>query len=268
MNKAGIVVVAGLVVAAAAHGQGTVLPAPRQATDAAAVVGSGLRPSSPSDPWEGFNRGVFRFNDALDNAVLKPVATAYRDTLPQFVRTGVSNFFGNFGDAWSAVNHLLQGKLQPGMEMTMRVATNTVFGIGGLFDVASEAGLEKQSEDFGQTLGRWGLGAGPYIVLPLFGPSSLRDAAALPLDRSVSAENAFGATQDQVGAGLLGVVNARANLLGAGKVLDEIALDRYQFLRDAYLARRLNQVYDGNPPESEPMDDDQPPAPAADAPAK
>ncbi len=117
------------------------------------------RSGNPADPFEGFNRGVFAFNESLDKAVLVPVATAYRDVVPEPIRMGVGNFFGNFYDAWSAVNHFLQGKPQAGLEMTMRVATNTVIGIGGLLDVATEAGLERQEEDFGQTLGKWGFGA-------------------------------------------------------------------------------------------------------------
>jgi phospholipid-binding lipoprotein MlaA len=256
---------AGALSAAQAQKTETPVPAPEQAAGAK-MPDVPMRPANAADPWERFNRGVFRFNDAIDNAVLKPVATTYRDVLPQPIRTGVTNFFGNFSDAWSAVNQLLQGKLQPGMEMTMRVATNTVFGLGGLLDIASEAGLEKQSEDFGQTLGRWGLGPGPYIVLPLFGSSTLRDTAALPLDRYVSAENVFEATQDRVPASLLGLVNTRANLLGASRMLDDIALDRYQFVRDAYLSRRQSQVYDGNPPERSGEEDDG--APPDEAPPK
>ena len=130
-----------------------------------------------ADPLEGLNRGIFAFNEAVDRALLKPLAIAYKTALPSPVRTGVDNVFGNVGDAWSAVNHLLQGKVKTSLEMTVRVTTNTVFGIGGLFDLASDAGLERQSEDFGQTLGKWGLGPGPYLVLPFYGASSLRDAA-------------------------------------------------------------------------------------------
>lgn len=204
---------------------------------------------SDKDPLEGWNRGVFAFNEAVDNAVLKPVATAYRDVVPQLVRTGVSNFFGNFMDVWSAFNHLLQGKAESGLNMGMRVATNTVFGIGGLFDVASEAGLERQAEDFGQTLGVWGLPSGPYLVWPLLGPSALRETAALPLDLSWSASLAFGGQNDRLGVTVLQLVDLRASLLGATQVLDDIALDKYSFVRDAYLTRRQSLVHDGNPPE-------------------
>ncbi|MCP5286895.1 MAG: VacJ family lipoprotein [Burkholderiaceae bacterium] len=205
---------------------------------------------NPADPFEGFNRGVQSFNDGVDDAVLKPVATAYRNVVPQFARTAVGNFFGNLGDGWSALNHLLQGKLEPALNMTLRMAVNSTFGLGGLLDVASEAGLERQSEDFGQTLGVWGVPQGPYLVLPLLGPSTLRDATGRIVD--MQPETAPRYTHDEAvrnGALALNVVDTRASLLGATRLLDDIALDRYSFLRDAYLARRLNQVYDGNPPE-------------------
>jgi phospholipid-binding lipoprotein MlaA len=214
------------------------------------------RSGNPADPFEGFNRGVFAFNESLDKAVLVPVATAYRDVVPEPIRMGVGNFFGNFYDAWSAVNHFLQGKPQAGLEMTMRVATNTVIGIGGLLDVATEAGLERQEEDFGQTLGKWGLGPGPYVVIPILGPSSVRDAAALPLDRAATPTLAFGGDAERYGLVTLNFVDARARYLSAGRLLDEIALDRYSFLRDAYLTRRRSQVYDGEPPETPETEDD------------
>jgi phospholipid-binding lipoprotein MlaA len=209
------------------------------------------RPANPADPFENFNRGVFAFNESIDKAVLVPVATGYRKAVPEPVRLVVGNFFGNVNDAWSAVNHFLQGKPQSGLEMTMRVATNTVIGIGGLLDVATEAGLERQEEDFGQTLGKWGFGAGPYLVIPLLGPSSVRDAAGLPLDRSASPSLAFKEDMDRFGIVALNLVDTRARYLSAGRLLDEIALDRYSFLRDAYLTRRRSQVHDGEPPESE-----------------
>jgi phospholipid-binding lipoprotein MlaA len=205
---------------------------------------------NPADPFEGFNRGVQAFNDGVDNVVLQPVATAYRDVVPSFARTAIGNFFGNLGDGWSAVNHLLQGKLEPALNMTLRMAVNTTFGLGGVLDVAGEAGLERQSEDFGQTLGVWGVPPGPYLVLPLLGPSTVRDAGGRVLD--MHEDTSLRYTHDEAvrNSGLaLNIVDTRARLLGATRLLDDIALDRYSFLRDAYLARRLNQVYDGNPPE-------------------
>jgi phospholipid-binding lipoprotein MlaA len=215
------------------------------------------RPANPVDPLEGWNRGVFTFNEKIDEAVLKPVAIGYRKVVPQPVRMVVGNFFGNFEDAWSAVNHFLQGKPGSGVQMTMRVATNTVLGLGGLIDIASDAGLERQEEDLGQTFGRWGMGAGPYLVLPLLGPSSVRDAAALPLDRSASPALAFQETADRVGLTAVDLVDSRSRLLDAERLLNEIALDRYSFLRDAYLARRRSLVYDGEPPDQpEPEDEE------------
>jgi phospholipid-binding lipoprotein MlaA len=224
------------------------------------------RAGHPADPFEGFNRSVFAFNESIDKAVLIPVATRYRDVVPEPARRVVGNFFGNVSDAWSAVNHFLQGKPKSGVEMTMRVATNTVLGIGGLLDVASEAGLERQEEDFGQTLGKWGFGAGPYLVIPLLGPSSVRDAAGLPLDRSASPALAFKEDVDRFGLVTLNFVDTRARYLSAGRLLDEIALDRYSFLRDAYLTRRRSQVHDGEPPETPEEEDDkagEPVAPSA-----
>jgi phospholipid-binding lipoprotein MlaA len=234
----------------------------RAAAAAAATVLS-LSPvwaqAAPNDPLEGYNRFMFRVNESLDNAVVAPVARGYQKVVPQPLRNGVSNFFGNFGDAWSAINHLLQGKATDAAEMTIRVATNTVFGIGGLFDVASELGIERRSEDFGQTLGRWGMPAGPYLVLPALGPSTLRDTTARPLDITWSPN--LLTKEDGVRASMtaLSLIDTRAGLLNASRILDDIALDKYVFVRDAYLTRRKNQVYDGNPPE-EPESQDPPPA--------
>lgn len=215
-------------------------------------AGSDEPTANPRDPYEKLNRQVFEFNDKLDANVLKPVAETYQKVVPSMVRSGVSNVLGNLGDAWSAVNQLLQGKPGQAGEMTMRVITNTVFGIGGLFDQATELGLERHSEDFGQTLGRWGVPPGPYIVLPLLGASTARDTVATPVDLYASLDTQLvSGTSATVGVSVLKVVNTRANLLGASQLLDEVALDRYSFLRDAYLARRRSQVYDGNPPDDD-----------------
>lgn len=205
----------------------------------------------PRDPFEPFNRGVFAFNDAVDTAVLAPLARGYRAVVPQPLRTMVGNFFGNFGDAWSTLNLFLQAKPALGLQMGMRVATNSVFGLGGLLDIATEAGLERQNEDFGQTLGHWGVPSGPYLVLPLLGPSAVRETAALPLDRGWGPALAFSHDADVYGLTFLSLLDTRASLLGASRVLDDVALDKYSFLRDAYLARRRNLVHDGNPPDDE-----------------
>jgi phospholipid-binding lipoprotein MlaA len=205
---------------------------------------------NPADPFEGYNRSMQGFNDAVDDAVLKPVATAYQDYVPEFVRIGVRNFFFHLEDAWSAVNHGLQGKLEPALNMSMRFGFNTVFGLGGFIDLATPVGLERLPEDFGQTLGRWGVPPGPYLVLPLLGPSTVRDTAGLPLDWTATSITLV--TRDGgivYGSLVLDVVETRSSLLAASRLLDDIALDRYSFLRDAYLARRRNLVYDGEPPE-------------------
>lgn len=207
---------------------------------------------NPRDPYESLNRKVFEFNDKLDANILKPVAETYQKVVPSMVRTGVSNVLGNLGDVWSAVNQLLQGKPGQAGEMTMRVLTNTFFGIGGLFDQATELGLDRHSEDFGQTLGRWGVPPGPYIVLPLLGASTARDTVATPVDMYASPDTQLtSGTSATLGVSVLKVVDTRANLLGASQLLDQIALDRYSFVRDAYLARRRSQVYDGNPPDDD-----------------
>lgn len=227
-------------------------------------------PAQRADPWENWNRKVYAFNEVVDENVLKPVATTYAKVVPSMVRRGVNNFFGNFSDAWSAVNNLLQGKGERGVQDMVRVTLNTLFGLGGLLDVASEAGLDRHSEDFGQTLGHWGVGAGPYVVLPLLGPSSLRETVAMPLDRAVSPTLAVDADSGGVGLTFLQIVNTRAELLSASRMLDDIALDKYNFVRDAYLQRRRSLVYDGDPPplpeeEYEP-DPPEPARPSASAP--
>ncbi|MEB0055228.1 MULTISPECIES: VacJ family lipoprotein [unclassified Variovorax] len=205
---------------------------------------SGQAPN-PIDPLEPFNRSVFRFNEGVDRAVLRPVATAYRDTLPLMVRTGVSNFFGNLGDVWSLANNVMQLKLQNSAETFMRLNVNTIFGLGGLLDIASEAGIERHREDFGQTLGRWGVPTGPYVVLPLLGPSTVRDTAALPVDHYgdvLSVVHDIGARNSLYA---LRVVDERATFLRAGQMLDEIALDKYSFTRDAFMQHRRSEVSGG-----------------------
>ena len=204
------------------------------------------------DPFESMNRAVFTFNENADEYVIKPVAEAYQFVLPDFVRTGVTNFFSNIGDVFVAVNNLLQGKPGNAANDIGRFLVNSTIGILGLFDVATEAGLEKNKEDFGQTLGVWGVPSGPYVVLPLFGPSSVRDTAGLALDiKTDFILNSNQLNHDQkVGSTVLRVVNQRANLLDASQLLEDAAFDKYSFLRDSYLQRRRNQVYDGNPPLS------------------
>ncbi|KQW51711.1 hypothetical protein ASD88_03570 [Pelomonas sp. Root662] len=190
------------------------------------------------DPWESWNRKVFAFNERLDENVLKPVATAYSEVVPSPVRQGIDNFFGNIGDAWSAVNLMLQGRFKPGVEQGMRFAVNSTLGLAGVLDIATEAGLEKNSQDFGKTLGKWGMGTGAYVVWPVFGPSSVRDSIALPVDWQASPAVVFDGGGSKVGITALNLVNTRANFLRAGDMLEGIALDKYTFYRDAYLQRR------------------------------
>jgi phospholipid-binding lipoprotein MlaA len=199
---------------------------------------------NPRDPFESFNRSMFSFNDELDKIVLKPVATVYRDHVPPLVRTGVSNFFGNLGDAWSAVNSALQLKIPDAAENALRFGINTTFGFAGIFDLASEMHIERHKEDFGQTLGRWGVPAGPYLMLPLLGPSTVRDAAVIPIERRYDLLRQV--KPDGTRYVLFGtkLVNQRANLLRVGNVLEEAALDRYTFSRDAHLQRRRSEVYE------------------------
>jgi len=218
----------------------------------AVIAGCASGPrANPADPFEPFNRGVTSFNDKVDEAVLVPVATAYQRVLPSMVRTGVSNFFGNLGDVWSFANSVAQLKLQNSAETFMRVNVNTFFGLGGLLDIATEAGIDRHEEDFGQTLGRWGVGAGPYVVLPLLGPSTLRDTAALPVDRAGSVIGNMNDVAWRNSLSVLEVVDTRAKYLRAGRLLDDAALDKYTFTRDAFLQHRRNDVYDGNPPDDD-----------------
>lgn len=202
------------------------------------------------DPFESANRAVFNFNEGLDKHVVKPVAQAYVKVLPDPVRQGVTNFFGNIGDIFVAANNLLQGKPTQAVSDLGRVLINTTVGILGLFDVASDAGLEKHKEDFGQTLGVWGVNTGPYVVLPLFGPSNVRDTVGFGVDLSTDFVMNTGSlnTEAKVLVNTLRIVNFRANTLDAEHLVEEAALDRYSFIRDSYLQRRRNQVYDGDPP--------------------
>ncbi len=199
--------------------------------------------AQPQDPLEPLNRSVYNFNEAVDSAVLKPVATGYRDTLPSPVRTGVSNFFGNLKDAWSSLNGVLQGRPREAAEDFMRVNVNTVFGLFGLIDVASDMGIPRTTMDFGQTLGRWGVTPGPYLVLPLLGPSTVRDTPGLLVDAHgdpVSQGGADVAVRNS--AYVLRAVDTRAGLLATTDLLEQVALDKYTFVRDAYLQRRDEQV--------------------------
>lgn len=200
------------------------------------------------DPWENMNRRIFAFNDAVDAAVVRPVAKAYDTVLPSFARTGVHNFLGNLSDVWSLANSALQLKPQATAETVMRVSVNTVFGLVGVLDIATELGLEKRKEDLGQTLGYWGVPSGPYVVLPLLGPSTLRDGLALPLDfKGDPGQNIDNATTRST-LTVLRITDVRASLLKTVDTVKAASLDPYSFVRDAYLQKRQNDIYDGNPP--------------------
>lgn len=232
---------------------------------AAVLAGCATGPNAnPRDPLEPFNREVAKINEDFDKGILRPIAEIYADYMPTPVQRAAENFFSNVSDVYSAANNLLQGKPTRAAEDSMRVAMNTVLGIGGLIDIATPAGLPKYKEDFGQTLGVWGVPQGPYLVLPLFGPSTVRDTGGMLVDRQfdpsaylypVSLRNSLTGVR---------IVSGRAQLLGASNLLEQAALDKYSFLRDSYLQRREYLVYDGNPPDSKDTDSE-PAAPAAPA---
>lgn len=215
------------------------------------------------DPLEPMNRKVFAFNEAVDTAVLKPAAQVYQAVLPSPVQLMVSNFFGNVKDAWSAVNLFLQGRFADGFSDVMRFGTNTVFGFAGVMDIATELGFERHGEDFGQTLGRWGVPTGAYIVWPILGPSTVRDSIGLPVDMKATPEVVVSVSLTRNTMTGLRLVSTRAGLLSATSLIDDIALDKYAFVRNAYLQRRRSLVYDGNPPDEAEVDEM--PAPAVPA---
>ena len=214
----------------------------------AALLLGGCASSTRKDPIEGFNRAMFGLNEAIDKAAIKPLAKGYDFVLPSPVKKGVANFFGNVDDVFIGVNNLLQGKGITGASDLGRFVINSTVGIFGLFDVASTIGMEKHDEDFGQTFGRWGIGPGAYVVVPFFGPRTARDTVGLVLDvkadpvahiKKVRARNTLLVTR---------VISDRSQLLPADKVIEEAALDKYTYIRDGYLQRRRNLIYDGDPP--------------------
>ena len=204
--------------------------------------------SNPQDPFEPVNRGIYKFNERVDKAVLRPTARAYRAVLPSFVRQSVSNVFSNVGDVRVMLNNTLQGKFTTAYSDFGRVAINSTLGVLGLFDIASEAVIEKHQEDFGQTLGWWGIPNGPYIMLPLLGPSSVRDTGGFVVDYLTDPIAYVDPSRAHNQLEVTRFVNRRAELLDAKTVLDKAALDPYEFTRDAYLQRRRNLVFDGKPP--------------------
>jgi phospholipid-binding lipoprotein MlaA len=221
------------------------------ALTAASVLGGCATSGNPRDPIEGFNRAIFDINDGLDKALVKPIAQGYASGLPAPVRQGVTNFFSNIDDLFIATNNLLQGKLPEAASDVGRVAVNTTIGLLGVMDVASSLGLEKHDEDFGQTLGRWGVGSGPYLVLPFFGSSTLRDAGGLVVNLAADPVGHVHDVPVRNGVLVTRVINDRANYLPAEKIVEEAALDRYSYMRDAYLQSRRYRIYDGDPPREQ-----------------
>lgn len=220
---------------------------------AVAIVAVGLltgcaTSGNPKDPIEGFNRAMFAFNEGLDAAIVKPVAKGYDAVLPAPIKTGVTNFFSNIEDLFIGVNNLLQGKVPEAFSDLGRVAINSTVGILGIIDWATDAGLEKHDEDFGQTFGRWGVGNGAYVVIPVFGPRTARDTVGLVLDIATDPVANHNPERTRDLALVLRFVNDRANLLPADKVIEEAALDKYSYMRDAYLQRRRSLIHDGNAP--------------------
>lgn len=215
---------------------------------AALLLGGCATSGNPKDPIEGFNRAMYGINEAVDKVAIRPVARAYDFVLPSPVKRGVANVFGNIDDVFIGVNNLLQGKGKDGITDLGRFVLNSTIGIFGIFDIASNIGMEKHDEDFGQTFGRWGVGSGAYVVVPFFGPRTARDTVGLLLDikadpianiNDVPSRNALLVTR---------IISDRATLLPADKVIEEAALDKYAYMRDGYLQRRRNLIHDGNPP--------------------
>jgi len=213
-----------------------------------AVLATGCATTGNKDPWEPLNRKTHAFNTVLDDVVLRPTATAYTKVVPGFARQGVNNFFDNLEDLNTSLQTILQGKVREGISDFGRLVVNSTFGVFGLWDVATQMGLEKHYEDFGQTLGFWGVGPGPYFVIPLLGPSTLRDAPSRVVDPSWWYADAI--NPESLWWGLWGLekVRLRANLMQAESVLEEAAIDKYSFIRDAWMQRRRSMVYDGSPP--------------------
>jgi phospholipid-binding lipoprotein MlaA len=222
-----------------------------------ALAGAGCAStrSDPRDPLESVNRAVYVFNEKADEMVLRPAARLYRNVTPSGLRDGVRNFFNNLDDLYIGANNLLQGKVELAMSDLMRVAVNTTLGFFGVIDWASDMGLEKHNEDFGQTLARWGVGDGVYLVLPLLGPSTLRDTAALPVDWEGDPVYWHTPVDERNALTVMRTVARRADLLAASRTLEEAALDRYVFLREAYLQQRRSRIHDGRPPRERPPAD-------------
>ncbi|WP_246722604.1 VacJ family lipoprotein [Aliikangiella sp. G2MR2-5] len=217
------------------------------------ISGCASKGSHPDDPWEGWNRGVYKFNKAIDSAIAKPVTKGYKAITPDIVEEGVSNVFSNIGDVPTMINNLLQGKIVDSMSDLGRFIVNSTVGIAGIWDPASKIGLEKHDEDFGQTLGKWGVGSGPYLMLPLLGPSTLRDTSGLPVDSYLDPLNQIEHIPTRNQAKLLQLIDKRAQLMKFEDQLED-ANDEYLLIRDVYLQNRRYKVLDGDIPFDEECD--------------
>jgi phospholipid-binding lipoprotein MlaA len=228
----------------------------------ASLLGGCATTGNRQDPLEPLNRGIYQFNDTVDKAVLKPVAEGYKAILPSFVRTAVGNFFSNLNDVLVVLNDLLQLKLEQGASDLSRLVWNTTAGIGGLIDVATPMGMEKHKEDFGLTLGHWGVGNGPYLVLPILGPSTLRDGFGILVDAQADPIWNYNDVTARNTAIVIKTVDTRARLLGTETILETAAIDPYTFVRDGYLQRRKALIFGGKPPLEDDDYYEEPAAPA------
>jgi phospholipid-binding lipoprotein MlaA len=223
------------------------------------MTGCASTAANPQDRFESYNRAMFDFNDKVDAAVLKPVATAYADATPQFVQTGVGNFFGNINDVPTALNNFLQARVGNGASDVVRVLLNSTVGLAGLIDVATPIGLPKHDQDFGQTLGRWGVPSGPYIVLPLIGPTMTRDALAMTVDFETDPWGYVYPVRLRNSGIAVRLIDHRVYMLGTTTLVEDAALDRYEFVRDSYIQKREHKIYKGetqdspSPPEEQPQ---------------
>ncbi len=211
---------------------------------------------NPQDPYESYNRAMYKFNDTLDKAVIKPVAQGYDFIVPEPVSWGISNFFSNLNEITVIINDLLQGKFEQAAHDAGRFGLNSTVGVFGIFDVAGHAGYKKNNEDFGQTLGVWGAEPGAYIVLPLFGPRNVRDTFGLVGDMFTDPVMYVEGDDARLALAATRLIDTRARLLGTSKVLDEASDDQYEYIRNAYLQRRQYLVYDGNPPNADDNNED------------
>ncbi len=215
------------------------------------VSGCATTSNDPRDPWEGMNRGIQTFNDAADDYVIAPVAEGYQWVTPGFVDQGVTNFFNNIGDIRVTINDILQFKFNQGGSDFTRLLINTTLGLGGLVDVGTMLDFERHEEDFGQTLGAWGVPTGPYLVLPILGPSSPRGGVGLVGDAAVNPLSYINLPAVTLGLAGLNLIDSRADFLSTSRIAEQAALDRYDFFKNAYIQRREYLVHDGNPPVSD-----------------